>query len=75
MSKKQYEFVPIYKCRKCKEKVGTMGEAYFADKEKDGYFISQEDALEQIECYSSKTRIHKSCGGVCEIIRFDRRFS
>lgn len=25
MSKKEYEFAPVYKCRKCQEIVGSMG--------------------------------------------------
>lgn len=73
MSKKRYEFVPIYRCRKCQKIVGTMGETYFADKERDGYSISEEYALERLESYSSKTRIHEGCMGVCEIISFDRK--
>ena len=73
MSKKRYEFVPVYKCRKCKEIVGTMGETYYADKVKDGYSISEEYALERLEPHSNNTRIHKGCMGVCEIIRFDRK--
>ena len=73
MSKKRYEFVPIYRCRKCQEVVGTMGETYFADKVKDGYSISEEYALERLESYSNKTRIHRDCMGVCEVIRFDRK--
>lgn len=74
MSRKQYKFVPIYKCRKCQEIVGTMGETYYADKVKDGYPISEEYVLERLESYSGETRIHKDCMGVCEVIRFDRGF-
>ena len=29
--------------------------------------------LERLESYSSKTKIHKDCMGVCEIISFDRK--
>lgn len=72
MSKKEYKFVPVYKCRKCKEIVGAMGEAYYIPKEEYGYSISEESALERLEPYSGKTRIHKGCAGVCEVIRFDR---
>lgn len=73
MSKKQYEFVPIYRCRKCQEIVGTLGETYYADKVRDGYAISEEYALERLERYSGSTKIHKNCMGVCEVIRFDRK--
>lgn len=72
MSKKEYEFVPIYKCRKCKEIVGSMGEICFFPREEYGYLISEESVLDRLEPYSCKTRIHKGCMGVCEIIRFDK---
>lgn len=73
MSKKEYEFAPAYKCRKCQEIVGSMGETLYSPREEYGYFISEESALERLESYSGKTRIHKGCMGVCEIIRFDRK--
>lgn len=56
MSKKRYEFVPIYKCRKCKEIVGTMGEIYFVPKEEYGYLITEDNALERLEPYSGKRK-------------------
>ena len=72
MSKKEYKFAPIYKCRKCKEIVGSMGEVYYVPKEEYDYSISEESALERLERYGGKTRIHKGCAGVCEVIRFDK---
>lgn len=73
MSKKEYEFEPIYRCRKCQEIVGSMGETYYSPREEYGYFMSEESALDRLEPQSCKTRIHKGCMGVCEIIRFDRK--
>ena len=72
MSKKEYEFIPVYKCRKCKEIVGSMGGIYFFPREEYGHLISEESVLDRLEWFSNQTKIHKGCFGVCEIIRFDK---
>ena len=73
MSKRYYEFTPIYKCRNCQEIVGTMGELYHVPKMEQGYEIGEEDALERLEKFCGRTHFHKGCRGVCEVIRFERK--